>query len=94
MCIVIGAAAVSFAETVTVQNSVTWEQQPAVVQQPILAQLEQKHRRLDRHMMRVPNNKGPALAFYMDERARLDNLINRINAGQPVDPDEINYFLY
>jgi hypothetical protein len=37
--------------------------------------------------------KGPSMARWMDKRSQLQDLINRIQSGQPVSPDEIDPLL-
>ena len=44
--------------------------------------------------MANPNTtKGPALVRYLDKRSQLQDLINRIQSGQPVSPDEVDQAL-
>jgi hypothetical protein len=37
--------------------------------------------------------KGPAMVRWMDKRSQLQELINRLQSGQPVSPDEIDQTL-
>jgi hypothetical protein len=53
-----------------------------------LERLQMKQKHLGRQLPEPP--KGPALARYMDKRSRLQDLINRLQNGQPVSPDEID----
>jgi len=53
--------------------------------------LEAKKRQISQQMPIPP--KGPALMRYMDKRTQLQDLINRIQSGQPVSPDEIDQAL-
>ena len=39
------------------------------------------------------NAKGPLLIRYMDKRAQLDDIINRLRSGQQVAPEEIDQAL-
>jgi len=52
-------------------------------------QIQQKH--VGQQMPEPP--KGPALARWMDKRSQLQDLINRLQSGQPVSPDEIDQVL-
>jgi hypothetical protein len=56
-----------------------------------LGMLQAEEGRISRQLPEPP--KGPAMARYMDKRARLQDLIDRINSGQPVSPDEIDQAL-
>jgi hypothetical protein len=56
-----------------------------------VGQLQATKDQVSRQLPEPP--KGPALARYMDKRARLQDLINRIQSGQPVSPDEIDQAL-
>ena len=56
-----------------------------------LDQLQIKHEQVGRQMPEPP--KGPALARWMDKRSQLQDLINRLQSGQPVSPDEIDQAL-
>jgi hypothetical protein len=44
-------------------------------------------------MVTPPYNKGPLLIHNMDRASKLDDLINRVQSGQPVSPDEIDQAL-
>jgi hypothetical protein len=57
----------------------------------VLGQLQLKELQVGRQLPEPP--KGPALARYMDKRSHLQDLINRIQSGQPVSPDEIDQAL-
>jgi hypothetical protein len=56
-----------------------------------LSELQAKQDPLGRQLPEPP--KGPALARYLDKRSQLQDLINRIQSGQPVSPDEIDQAL-
>ena len=56
-----------------------------------LGQLQARYAQIGRQLPEPP--KGPALVNYMAKRARLQDLINRIQSGQPVSPDEIDQVL-
>jgi hypothetical protein len=56
-----------------------------------LGQLEIKQKQLGQQLPEPP--KGPALVRYMAKRSQLQDLINRIQSGQPVSPDEIDQVL-
>ena len=53
-----------------------------------LDRLQVKQEQVGRQLPKPP--KGPALARYMDKRSQLQDLINRIQSGQPVSPEEID----
>ncbi len=55
-----------------------------------LAQLETQRAQVARAMQVPPQNKGPALIRNMDQYSKLNDLINRLQSGQPVAPDEID----
>ncbi len=74
----------TWAGPVGMQRSTSPYQQPTA-----LAQLEMQQEQVSREAM-AANAKGPLLVSYMDKRAQLQNLINRIQNGQPVSPDEID----
>jgi hypothetical protein len=52
-------------------------------------QIKQKH--VGQQMPEPP--KGPVMARWMDKRSQLQDLINRLQSGQPVSPDEIDQAL-
>src|SRR6266446_7252048 len=54
-------------------------------------QLQAKQEHVGRQLPEPP--KGPALVQYMDKRSQLQDLINRIQSGQPVSPDEVDQAL-
>jgi len=56
-----------------------------------LDRLQVKQEQVGRQLPEPP--KGPALARYMDKRSQLQDLINRIQSGQPVSPEEIDQAL-
>jgi hypothetical protein len=56
----------------------------------VVAQLEARRDALDRDAITAPDNKGPSLVYNMEERSFLDNLIYRIDTGQPVSQAEID----
>jgi hypothetical protein len=76
-----------WAGPVGVQRSGSSDQQSGT-----LAQLEAKQEQVS-HKASGPNAKGPLLVHYMDRQAQLQDLINRIQSGQPVSPDEIDQAL-
>ena len=57
----------------------------------VLSELQAKQEQLGRQLPEPP--KGPALIRFMSKRLQLQNLINRIQTGQPVSPNEINQAL-
>jgi hypothetical protein len=61
-------------------------------QQATLAQLEAHQVQVSRNAL-ASNAKGPQLLRSMDKQAQLQDLINRIQSGQPVSPDEIDHAL-
>jgi hypothetical protein len=75
-----------WAGPVGVQQSISPDQQTTA-----LTLLEAKKRQVGQQMPIPP--KGPALMRYMDKRTQLQDLINRIQSGQPVSPDEIDQAL-
>jgi hypothetical protein len=75
-----------WAGPVGVQTSMSPDQQTTA-----LTLLEAKKRQVGQQMPIPP--KGPALMRYMDKHAQLQDLINRIQSGQPVSPDEIDQAL-
>jgi len=56
------------------------------------AKLETKREEVSRAMLQ-PNAKGPLLVRCMDRYSQLNDLINRVQNGQPVAPDEIDQAL-
>jgi hypothetical protein len=54
-------------------------------------QLQAKQKQVGRQLPEPP--KGPALVRYMDKRSQLQDLIDRIQSGQPVSPDEVDQAL-
>ena len=75
--------ALAWAGLVGVQRS------PSDQQSAVIAQLEVVQQQ-DRHQAQLSNARGPLLIRYMDKNAQLQDLIDRIQAGQPVSPDEID----
>jgi hypothetical protein len=57
----------------------------------VVKKLEVKQDHLARQLPEPP--KGPALVSYEAKRSHLQGLINRIQSGQPVSPDEIDQAL-
>src|ERR1700758_2851919 len=57
----------------------------------VVEQLQAKQKQLGQQLPEPP--KGPALVRYMDKRSHLQDLINRLESGQPVSPDEIDQAL-
>ena len=74
-----------WAGPVGVQRSLTPDQQTAAV-----TELQAKKEQVSRAMLMPPYNKGPILIHNMDRVSKLDDLINRLQTGQPVSPDEID----
>jgi hypothetical protein len=58
----------------------------------VLSALERREKRIGQQIPEPP--KGPALVRYMAKRAEIRRLINRIQSGQPVSPDEIDEQLW
>lgn len=77
-----------WAGPVGVQRGLSPDQQTASV-----AQLETQRAQVARAMQVPPQNKGPALIRNMDQYSKLNDLINRLQSGQPVAPDEIDQAL-
>jgi hypothetical protein len=75
-----------WAGPVGVPRSLSPDQAAAAVRQ-----LEIKQEQVGRQLPEPP--KGPALVRYMAKRSQLQDLINRIQSGQPVSPDEIDQAL-
>jgi hypothetical protein len=73
------------AGSVGVQRNLSSNQQAAAV-----TQLEAQRGQVAREMITPPYNKGPLLIHNMDRASRLDDLINRVQSGQPVSPEEID----
>jgi hypothetical protein len=76
-----------WAGLVGTQRSISPDQQPGT-----LAQLEAQQGQVSRNTL-AANAKGPQLLRSMDKQAQLQDLINRIQSGQPVSPDEIDHAL-
>jgi hypothetical protein len=53
-----------------------------------MEQLNQVREQVVRERSR-PNVRGPLLVRYITKEAQLDDLIGRINRGQPVAPEEV-----
>ena len=77
-----------WAGPVGVQRGLSPDQQTAAVEQ-----LETQRAQVARAMQVPPQNKGPALIRNMDQSSKLNDLINRLQSGQPVTPDEIDQAL-
>jgi hypothetical protein len=75
-----------WAGPVGVQRNLSPDQRVGAV-----AQLQAKQEQVGRQLPEPP--KGPALVRYMDKRSQLQDLINRIQSGQPVSPDEVDQAL-
>jgi hypothetical protein len=69
------------------QRSVSSDQQSAT-----LAQLEAEQEQVS-YKASSPNAKEPLLVHYVDREAQLQDLINGIQSGRPVSPDEIDQAL-
>ncbi len=74
-----------WAGPVGVQRNLSPDQETAAV-----AQLETQRDQVARAMQVPPENKGPALIRSMDQYSKLNDLINRLQSGQAVAPDEID----
>ena len=74
-----------WAGPVGVQRGLSPDQQTAAVEQ-----LETQRAQVARAMQVPPQNKGPALIRNMDQYSKLNDLISRLQSGQPVAPDEID----
>lgn len=77
-----------WAGPVGVQRGLSPDQQTAAVEQ-----LETQRAQVARAMQVPPQNKGPALIRNMDQYSKLNDLISRLQSGQPVAPDEIDQAL-
>lgn len=77
-----------WAGVVGVQRNPSSNQQAAAV-----TQIEEQRGQISREMITPPYNKGPLLIHNMDRASRLDDLINRVQSGEPVSPDEIDQAL-
>ncbi len=77
-----------WAGPVGVQRGLSPDQQTAAVEQ-----LETQRAQVARAMQVPPQNKGPALIRNMDQYSKLNDLIGRLQSGQPVAPDEIDQAL-
>ena len=75
-----------WAGPVGVQKVLSPDQQTASV-----SQLETQRAQVARAMQVPPQNKGPALIRNMDQYSKLNDLISRLQSGQPVAPDEIDH---
>ena len=75
-----------WAGPVGVQRNLSPDQRVGAV-----GQLQAKQEQVGRQLPEPP--KGPALVQYMDKRSQLRDLINRIQSGQPVSPDEVDQAL-
>ena len=80
-------AAPIFAGPVGMQRNTNPEQQSAVIEQ-----LRANRNDLPTQVA-AKNAKGPLLIRYMDKRAQLDDIINRLRSGQQVAPEEIDQAL-
>jgi hypothetical protein len=67
------------------QRSMSSDQQAATV-----TELQVKRDQVTRQMLMPPYNRGPILIHNMDRASQLNDLIHRIQSGQPVSPDEID----
>ena len=77
-----------WAGPVGMQRSLSPDQSAAAV-----TDLQAKREQVSRQMLMPPYNKGPILIHNMDRYSNLNDLINRIQSGQPVSPDEIDQAL-
>jgi hypothetical protein len=77
-----------WAGPVGVQRSLTSEQQE---QQAIaISELQAKKEQVSRAVRMPPDNRGMSLIHNMDRMSELNDMINRLQTGQPVSPDEID----
>jgi hypothetical protein len=74
-----------WAGPVGVQSSLSPDQRAATV-----TELQAKREQVSRFMLTPPLNRGPVLIHNMDRVSKLNDLINRIQSGQPVSPGEID----
>jgi hypothetical protein len=84
----ISSIAPVWAGAVSVQGNLSSNQRAAAV-----TQLEAQREQASREMATPPYNKGPLLIHNMDRASKLDDLINRVQSGEPVSPDEIDQAL-
>jgi len=78
-----------WAGPVGIQRSLSPDQQTTWV-----AQLEvQQHQVAQAIQGPVPQNKGPALIHNLEQYSKLNDLITRLQSGQPVAPEEIDQAL-
>jgi hypothetical protein len=75
-----------WAGPVGIQRSLTPDQQTLAI-----SELQAKKSQVARQMPVPP--KGPAMARYLDRVSTLNDLIDRLQAGQSVSPDEIDQAL-
>jgi hypothetical protein len=80
-------AAPIFAGPVGIQRNTNVQQQSAA-----LEQLQAMRQDLPRREA-SKNAKGPLMVRYMDKRAQLDDVINRLQSGQQVAPEDIDQAL-
>jgi hypothetical protein len=73
-----------WAGPIGVQRGLSADQQTAV------RELQAKREEVSKQMLTPPFNRGPILIHNMDRRSKLNDLINRLQSGQPVAPDEID----
>jgi hypothetical protein len=73
-----------WAGPVGVQRSLTPDQVIAV------SQLQAKKEQVSREVKMPPDNRGMSLINHMDRISTLDDMINRLQTGQPVSPNEID----
>ncbi len=55
-----------------------------------LTQLEAQRHQVSKQMLMPPYNKGPILIHNMDRYSKLSDLIDRLQGGQAVAPDEVD----
>jgi hypothetical protein len=55
-----------------------------------VTELQAKKEQVSKFMLTPPLNKGPILIHNMDRVSKLNDLIDRLQTGQPVSPDEID----
>src|SRR5260370_17467155 len=77
-----------WAGPVGVQRGLSPDQQTAAVEQ-----LETQRAQVARAMQVPPQNKGPPPIRNMDQYSKLNDLISRVQRGQPVKPPEIDQTL-
>ena len=55
-----------------------------------MTELQAKKEQVSKFMLKPPSNRGPILIHNMDRVSKLNDLVNRLQTGQAVAPDEID----